>query len=110
MVPNADKVKPGVYDFEESTRKAIGKIKALLGGSDFDISNLSTTDKTSLINAINELKGDVNTLNQTLSNFSITITDLENWNLVGVLHTQIAYGDHDHEIGDMEQLFNNQLI
>jgi hypothetical protein len=42
--------------FEENTRIAIGKLKKLIGNDSFSLDGLNTTTKSSLIDAINEVK------------------------------------------------------
>ena len=42
-------------NFEENTRVAIGKIKQAIGGGTTDLNGLNTTNKTSIVSAINEV-------------------------------------------------------
>ena len=119
MEPRHSKTGNIVPTFEERVMKNIASIKSLLGGS-FNLSNLTTQDKANLISAINELKTDITSLNEDLSDivldienlsgFSVTMAYLESLNLVGDANNQLARGDHDHEVGDLSLYFENQLI
>lgn len=107
-----------VPTFEERVMKSIANIKKITSGSSLD--DLSTTDKTSLVSAINELNSALSSIQSivsqlqsdvdNLSNFEITIELLQSLGLVGDQSDQIARGDHDHEVGDLSLYFANQLI